>query len=44
MFAVVLMVAAGITFLAYALRRLGTPRDPADLEMAIGMLGVLLNG
>jgi Ca2+-transporting ATPase len=33
------MVAAGITFLAYAL---STPRDPADLELAIGILGVVL--
>jgi len=39
MFAVVLMVAAGITFLAYAL---STPRDAADLELAIGILGVVL--
>jgi hypothetical protein len=37
MFAVVLMVAAGITFLAYALT---TPRSAADLELAIGILGV----
>jgi len=42
MFAVVLMVAAGITFLACAL---SNPRDPAGLELAIGILGVvLLNG
>ena len=39
MFAVVLMVAAGITFLAYAL---STPKDTADLELAIGILGVVL--
>jgi P-type Ca2+ transporter type 2C len=39
MFAVVLMVAAGITFLAYAL---STPRDAAALELAIGILGVVL--
>ena len=39
MFAVVLVVAAGITFLAYAL---STPRDSADLVLAIGILGVVL--
>ncbi len=39
MFAVVLIVAAGITFLAYAL---STPRDSADLVLAIGILGVVL--
>jgi len=39
MFAVVLMVASGITFLAYAL---STPRDAANLELAIGILGVVL--
>jgi P-type Ca2+ transporter type 2C len=39
MFAVVLMVAAGITFLAYAL---STPTDAANLELAIGILGVVL--
>ena len=39
MFAVVLIVAAGITFLAYTL---ATPRDPADLELALGILGVVL--
>src|SRR5215467_8237384 len=39
MFAVVLMVAAGITFLAYAL---STPRDSANLVLAIGILGVVL--
>jgi len=39
MFAVVLMVAAAITFLAYAL---STPRDPANLELAIGILGVVV--
>jgi P-type Ca2+ transporter type 2C len=39
MFTVVLMVAAGITFLAYAL---SNPRDAADLELAIGILGVVL--
>ncbi len=36
MFAVVLVVAAGITFLAYAL---STPRDSAELVLAIGILG-----
>jgi len=39
MFAVVLMVAAAITFLAYAL---SSPRDSADLVLAIGILGVVL--
>jgi P-type Ca2+ transporter type 2C len=39
MFAVVLIVAAGITFLAYAL---STPRDSANLVLAIGILGVVL--
>ncbi len=39
MFAVVLMVASGITFLAYLL---STPRDVANLELAIGILGVVL--
>lgn len=39
MFAVVLMVASAITFLAYIL---STPRDPANLELAIGILGVVL--
>ena len=39
MFAVVLMVAAGITFLAYALT---TPSDPAYLELAIGILCVVV--
>jgi P-type E1-E2 ATPase len=39
MFAVVLMVAAGITFLAYAL---STPRESANLVLAIGILGVVL--
>ncbi len=39
MFTVVLMVAAGITFLAYAF---SSPRDAADLELAIGILGVVL--
>ena len=36
MFAVVLMVAAGITFVAYALT---TPRSSANLVLAIGILG-----
>jgi hypothetical protein len=36
MFAVVLMVAAGITFAAYALT---TPRSSANLVLAIGILG-----
>jgi Ca2+-transporting ATPase len=39
MFAVVLMVAAGVTFLAYAL---STPREAANLELAIGILAVVL--
>ena len=39
MFAVVLMAAAGITFLAYAL---SSPRDAAYLVLAIGILGVVL--
>jgi Ca2+-transporting ATPase len=39
MFAVVLVVAAGITLLAYAL---SSPRDAATLELAIGILGVVL--
>ena len=39
MFAVVLIVAAAITFLAYALT---TPRNAANLELAIGILGVVL--
>jgi magnesium-transporting ATPase (P-type) len=39
MFAVVLMVAAGITFVAYALT---TPRSSANLVLAIGILGVVL--
>jgi P-type Ca2+ transporter type 2C len=39
MFAVVLMVAAGITFGAYAL---STPRDSSSLVLAIGILGVVL--
>ncbi|HWF79997.1 MAG TPA: cation-transporting P-type ATPase [Streptosporangiaceae bacterium] len=39
MFAVVLMVASGITFGAYFL---GRPGDAANLELAIGILGVVL--
>ena len=39
MFAVVLVVAAGLTFGAYAL---STPRDSASLVLAIGILGVVL--
>ncbi len=39
MFAVVLMVAAVITFLAYTL---SSPPDSADLELAIGIVGVVL--
>ena len=37
MFAVVLLAAAGITFVAYALT---TPRDTASLVLALGILGV----
>jgi len=39
MFAVVLIVAAGITFLTYLLSR---PRNAANLELAIGILGVVV--
>jgi len=39
MFAVVLMVAAAVTFLAYLLSR---PRESANLELALGILGVVL--
>ncbi|MGD0592682.1 MAG: cation-transporting P-type ATPase [Acidimicrobiales bacterium] len=39
MFAVVLMVAAAITFLAYVL---SLPRQAANLELAIGILGVVV--
>ena len=39
MFAVVLIVAAAITFLAYLLTE---PRDAASLELGIGILGVVL--
>jgi len=39
MFAVVLMVASGLTFVIYIA---STPRDTANLELAIGILGVVL--
>jgi len=39
MFAVVLMVASGLTFLIYVL---SAPRVVANLELAIGILGVVL--
>jgi magnesium-transporting ATPase (P-type) len=39
MFAVVLMVASGITFLTYLFT---TPRSSANLELAIGILGVVV--
>lgn len=39
MFVVVLVVASGITFLAYLLQ---TPRQAANLELAVGILGVVL--
>ncbi|WP_277752680.1 cation-transporting P-type ATPase [Streptomyces sp. L2] len=39
LFAVVLLVASGITFLAYGL---GRPRDPATLQLALAILGVVL--
>jgi P-type Ca2+ transporter type 2C len=39
MFAVVLMVAAALTFLIYFL---SSPRDPANLELAFGILGVVV--
>jgi Ca2+-transporting ATPase len=39
MFAVVLMVAAGLTFLAYLL---GKPRDSSNLELGFGILAVVL--
>lgn len=38
MFAVVLLVAAGLTFATYALT---SPRDAANLELAFGILGVV---
>ncbi len=39
MFAVVLLVAAGLTFLIYFLT---VPRDPANLDLAVGILGVVV--
>ncbi|WP_323178837.1 cation-transporting P-type ATPase [Streptomyces sp. NBC_00568] len=39
LFAVVLLVASAITFLAYLL---GQPRDPATLQLALAILGVVL--
>ncbi|GGW42202.1 potassium transporter TrkA [Streptomyces lucensis JCM 4490] len=39
LFAVLLLVASAITFLAYAL---GRPRDPATLQLAVAILGVVL--
>ncbi len=39
MFVVVLVVAAGLTFLTYFL---STPRDPANLELAFGILAVVV--
>ncbi|MFJ9865709.1 cation-translocating P-type ATPase [Streptomyces sp. NPDC101165] len=39
LFAVVLLVASAITFLAYALEQ---PRDPATLQLAFAILGVVL--
>jgi hypothetical protein len=39
MLAVVLTVAAGLTFLAHFL---SSPRDPANLELAFGILGVVV--
>ncbi|MET8946876.1 cation-transporting P-type ATPase [Streptomyces sp. NPDC004542] len=39
LFAVVLLVSSAITFLAYALER---PRDPATLQLALAILGVVL--
>ncbi|KIE26756.1 cation-transporting ATPase [Streptomyces sp. MUSC 125] len=39
LFAVVLLVASAITFLAYVLER---PRDPATLQLALAILGVVL--
>jgi len=39
MFAVVLLIAMGVTFLAYVL---SSPRDPANLELAVGILGVVV--
>ncbi|MGW1892528.1 cation-translocating P-type ATPase [Streptomyces sp. NPDC002004] len=39
LFAVVLLVASAITFLAYAL---GQPRDPGTLQLAVAILGVVV--
>ncbi|GAA0909480.1 cation-transporting P-type ATPase [Streptomyces thermoalcalitolerans] len=39
LFAVVLLVSSAITFLAYVL---GRPRDPATLQLALAILGVVL--
>ena len=39
MFAVLLMVGSGLTFLTYLL---STPRDSSNLELAIGILGVVV--
>ncbi|MFK4148903.1 cation-translocating P-type ATPase [Streptomyces sp. NPDC004065] len=39
LFAVVLLVSSAITFLAYGLER---PRDPATLQLALAILGVVL--
>ncbi|WP_369386549.1 cation-translocating P-type ATPase [Streptomyces sp. CG1] len=39
LFAVVLLVSSAITFLAYVLER---PRDPATLQLALAILGVVL--
>ncbi|MFE3165242.1 cation-translocating P-type ATPase [Streptomyces sp. NPDC059224] len=39
LFAVVLLVSSSITFLAYALEK---PRDPATLQLALAILGVVL--
>ncbi|MFE0515876.1 cation-translocating P-type ATPase [Streptomyces sp. NPDC058964] len=39
LFAVVLLVSSAITFLAYALEQ---PRDPATLQLALAILGVVL--
>ncbi len=38
MFAVILLVSAGLTFLTYLL---SVPRDPANLELTFGILGVV---
>lgn len=39
MFAVILVVAAGLTFLTYLL---STPRDPANMELTFGILAVVV--